>query len=211
MSRPVRTAGGTLVEPFGEVHARRDGGSGQTGAGLEVAGGLRVARGLFRVEGMGRLLALHAADGYREHGAAVTLSVGDGARQPGLTFSLSPRWGAPATASDALWQDQLFHQRTAGAPGAQRDERALDTRVGYGLQLQAGGLLTPFGIYGRSQYGRRLQVGLLLSRLGPVGLEVSGERSALLHPGRDEYRMSALGSITFGGVDNASASMSTVP
>ena len=211
VSRPVRTAGGTLVEPFGEVHARRDGGSGQTGAGLEVAGGLRVARGLFRVEGMGRLLALHAADGYREHGAAVTLSVGDGARQPGLTFSLSPRWGAPATASDAFWQDQLFHQRTAGAPGAQRDERALDTRVGYGLQLQAGGLLTPFGIYGRSQYGRRLQVGLLLSRLGPVGLEVSGERSALLHPGRDEYRMSALGSITFGGVDNASASMSTVP
>ena len=105
VSRPVRTAGGTLVEPFGEVHARRDGGSGQTGAGLEVAGGLRVARGVFRVEGMGRLLALHAADGYRERGAAVTLSVGDGARQPGLTLSLSPRWGAQATASDALWQD----------------------------------------------------------------------------------------------------------
>ena len=70
VSRPVRTAGGTLVEPFGEVHARHDGGSGQTGVGLEVAGGLRVARGVFRVEGLGRLLALHAADGYREHGAA---------------------------------------------------------------------------------------------------------------------------------------------
>ena len=101
VSRPVRTAGGTLVEPFGEVHARRDGGSGQTGAGLEVAGGLRVARGVFRVEGMGRLLALHAADGYREHGGAVTLSVGDGARQPGLTLSLSAAAGArgrrPAT------------------------------------------------------------------------------------------------------------------
>ena len=77
VSRTVRTAGGTLVEPFGEVHSRRDGGSGQTGAGLEVAGGLRVARGVFRVEGLGRLLALHAADGYREHGGAVTLSVGD--------------------------------------------------------------------------------------------------------------------------------------
>ena len=94
VSRRVRTAGGTLVEPFGEVHARHDGGAGQTGAGLEVAGGLRVARGVFRVEGMGRVLALHAADGYREHGGAVTLSVGDGARQPGLTLSLSPHWGA---------------------------------------------------------------------------------------------------------------------
>ena len=76
VSRLLRTAGGTRVEPFGEVHARHDGGSGQTGAGLEVAGGLRVARGAFRVEGMGRLLGLHAAEGYREHGAAVTLSVG---------------------------------------------------------------------------------------------------------------------------------------
>ena len=210
VSRPVRTAGGTLVEPFGDVHARHDGGSGQTGAGLEVAGGLRVTRGVFRVEGMGRLLALHAADGYREHGAAVTLSVGDGARQPGLTLSLAPRWGAPATASDALWQDQLFHQRAAGTPGARRDDRALDTRVDYGLPLPAGGLLTPFGIYGQSPYGRRLQVGLLLSRLGRLGLEVSGERAALRHPGRDEYRLSVLGRITFGGADNASASMSAV-
>ena len=208
VSRPVRTAGGTLVEPFGEVHARRDGGAGQTGVGLEVAGGLRVARGVFRVEGMGRLLALHAADGYRERGAAVTLSVGDGARQPGLTLSLSPRWGAQATASDALWQDHLFQQRTAGDPGGRRDERALDARVDYGLQLPAGGLLTPFGIYGQSRYGRRLQVGLLLSRLGPVGLEVSGERAALRQPGRDDYRISALGSITFGGADHASASLS---
>ena len=208
VSRPVRTAGGTLVEPFGEVHARHDGGAGQTGAGLEVAGGLRVARGVFRVEGMGRLLALHAADGYREHGGAVTLSVGDGARQPGLTLSLSPRWGARATASDALWQDHLFHQRAAGAG---RDERALDARVDYGLQLPAGGLVTPFGIYGQSPYGRRLQVGLLLSRLGPLGLEVSGERAAQRHPGRDDYRMSVLGRITFGGADNASASPDAVP
>ena len=212
VSRLLRTAGGTRVEPFGEVHARHDGGSGQTGAGLEVAGGLRVARGAFRVEGMGRLLGLHAAEGYREHGAAVTLSVGEGARQPGLTLSLSPRWGAPATASDALWRDHLFHQRAAGTPGAGHEERALDTRVGYGLQLGSGGLLTPFGLYGQSQYGRRLQVGLLLDRVGPVGLEVSGERHAmpLSHPGRDEYRMSVLGSITFGDSGNAPARGSAV-
>ena len=203
VSRPVRTAGGTLVEPFGEVHARHDGGSGQTGAGLEVAGGLRVARGVFRVEGMGRLLALHAAEGYREHGGAVTLSVGDGARQPGLTLSLSPRWGAPATASDALWQEEVYGQATGGT-GA--DERALDARVDYGMTLPAGGLLTPFGVYGQSPYGRRLQVGLLISRLGPVGLEASGERTPSRDPGGGVYRVSVRGRITFGGADNASAS-----
>ena len=139
----------------------------------------------------------------RRHRRTAPLSVGDGARQPGLTLSLSSRWRARATASDALWWDQLFDQRAAGAG---RDERALDARVDYGLQLPAGGLVTPFGIYGQSPSGRRLQVGLLLSGLGPVGLEVSGERYALRHPGRDEYRISALGSITLGGADNASAS-----
>ena len=203
ISRLLRTAGGTSVEPFGEVHARHEGGSGQTGAGLEVAGGLRVARGAFRLEGMGRLLGLHAAESYREHGAAVTLSVGEGARRPGLTLSLSPRWGASATASDALWRDQLFHRQTPGGPGAGRDEGTLDTRVDYGLQLPSGGLLTPFGLYGRSPYGQRLQAGLLLDRLGPLGLEVSGERHALPRQGRDEYRMTVLGSITFGGPDAA--------
>ena len=211
VSRLLRTAGGTSVEPFGEVHARHDGGSGQTGAGLEVAGGLRVARGVFRVEGMGRLLGLHAAESYREHGAAVTLSVGEGARRPGLTLSLSPRWGAPATASDALWRDQLFHQQTPGGPVAGRYEGALDTRVDYGLQLPSGGLLTPFGLYGRSPYGQRLQAGLLLDRLGPLGLEVSGERHALPQQGRDEYRMTVLGSITFGGPDGAPARRSGAP
>ena len=211
VSRLLRTAGGTSVEPFGEVHVRHDGGSGQTGAGLEVAGGLRVARGVFRVEGMGRLLGLHAAESYREHGAAVTLSVGEGARRPGLTLSLSPRWGAAATASDALWRDQLFHQQTPGGPVAGRDEGALDTRVDYGLQLPSGGLLTPFGLYGRSPYGQRLQAGLLLDRLGPLGLEVSGERHALPQQGRDEYRMTVLGSITFGGPDGAPARRSGAP
>ena len=58
---------------------------------------------------------------------------------------------ARATASDALWQDHLFHQRAAGAG---RDERALDAR--------------------------------------------------------DDYRMRVLGRITFGGADNASASLDAV-
>ena len=198
LSRPVTTAGGARVEPFGELHARHDGGAGQTGAGLEAAGGLRVARGLFRLEGMGRLLALHAAERYREHGAALTLSLGDGARRPGLTLSLSPRWGASATASDRLWRDQLFHRRGAAGTGFGRDEGAIDTRVDYGLELPAGGMLTPFGVYGRSPYGRRMQLGLLLDRLGPLGLEVSGERYAPMPESPDDYRMSVVGSIAFG-------------
>ena len=84
-------------------------------------------------------------------------------------------------------------------------------RVDYGLPLPAGGLVTPFGSDGQSPSGRRLQAGLLLSRLGPVGREVSGERAALRHPGRDDYRMRARGRITFGGAGHAPASLSAGP
>ena len=197
--RSVRTAGGTLVEPFGEVHARRDGGSGQTGAGLEVAGGMRVARGAVRIEGLGRMLALHSAEGYRERGVAVTLSVGEGAR-PGLTLSLAPRWGAQASAHDALWQEQVYRM----GHGVGSDERALDARVGYGMRLSAAGLLTPFGVYGRSQYGRRLQVGAVVGAVGPgpgppLALEVSGERYSRPGRGGADHRVSVLGRIAFGG------------
>ncbi|MCY4661994.1 MAG: tandem-95 repeat protein [Acidobacteria bacterium] len=198
--RRVRTAGGTLVEPFGEVHARRDGGSGQAGAGLELAGGIRVARGVVRIEGVGRMLALHSAADYSERGAALTVSMGEGARRPGLTLSLSPRWGAQATGSDALWQEEVYRSRY----GAGRDEGALDLRVGYGVRLPAAGLLTPFGVYGRSSYGQRLRAGAVVEAAGddpdpPLGLEVSAERySRPGHAGTDR-RLSVLGRITFGG------------
>ena len=41
VSRPMRV-GRLVLEPFGETHFRRDGGAGQTGTGLEMAGGLRA-------------------------------------------------------------------------------------------------------------------------------------------------------------------------
>lgn len=210
-SRPVRTAGRTLLEPFGEAHARRDGGSGQTGAGLELAGGMRVARGAVRIEGLGRLLALHSAAGYGERGAAVTLSVGEGARRPGLSLSLSPRWGDQASARDVLWQEQVYRTRY----GAGRDEGgALDARVGYGVRLPAGGLLTPFGAYDRSQYGRRLQTGAVIGPVGngagpPLRLEVSGERYWRRGRAGADLRVSVRGRISLGGAARGAGSGAT--
>ena len=206
-SRSVRTGGGTLLEPFGEVHARRDGGSGQTGAGLELAGGMRVMRGAVRIEGLGRLLALHSAAGYRERGAALTVSVGEGAQRPGLTLSLAPRWGAQATARDALWQEEVYGM----GHRAGRDERAIDARVGYGFRWPSGGLLTPFGLYGRSQYGRRLQAGVVVAAVGKargpsLGLQVSGESYSRTGRVVASHRVSVLGRIAFGGVHRATAS-----
>ena len=67
--------GGLTLEPFGEASARRDGGAGQTGNGLEVSGGLRAAGGPVRLDAQGRLLVLHSATGYQERGVGVTLSI----------------------------------------------------------------------------------------------------------------------------------------
>ena len=208
-TRSVQTEGGTLVEPFAEVHARRDGGSGETGAGLELAGGMRMLRGAVRIEGLGRLLVLHSAAGYRERGAGLTLSLGESTQRTGLTLALSPRWGQQATAADALWQEQVY-QVGYDAGG---DEFAFDARAGYGVQLPAGGLLTPFGVFGRSLYGQRLQAGAVVGDAGdgtglPLDLQVSGERYS--RPGGSaDHRVSVLGRITFAGPTRAPAPSSS--
>ena len=184
-------AGGAEFEPFGEVHARRDGGSGQTGSGMELAGGLRVSRGIFRVEGMGRMLTMHSAENYRERGAALMLSVGEGARQPGLTLSLQPRWGAPASGSQMLWQDQLYGSMQDG------DAQSLDARVDYGVQAW-GGLISPFSLYGSSQYGQRMQLGMSVG-VGRLQLESSVERNADPLRGGTATRVSIMGSLSLSG------------
>ena len=201
LTRPFRMSNGLALAPFGELNMRRDGGAGQTGNGLELAGGLRASRGTIRVDAQARLLALHSADGYQERGASVTFSVGEGARRPGLTLSLAPRWGNRAS-SGALWQDHVYRRDTHGAAG---EERAMDARVGYGVRSFGGRLLTSFGVYGQSQYGRRLQVGTRLSSLSGatsefLQVEMSGERYS--RPGgAADHRVSLSGLITFGGRD----------
>ena len=199
LTRPFTMSNGLGLAPFGELNMRRDGGAGQNGDGLELAGGLRASRGAVRVDAQARLLALHSADGYQERGASVTFSVGEGGRRPGLTLSLAPRWGDQA-AGGALWQDHVYRRHTHGVADA---EQGMDARVDYGVRSFGDRLLTPFGVYGQSQYGRWLQFGLRLSsREGATGeflqLEMSGERYR--RPGNAiDNRVSLSGLITFGG------------
>ena len=147
--------GGLEVTPFGAASTRHDGGAGQTGVGLELAGGVRLTGGRVRIEAQGRTLALHTATDYEERGVSVTAGVGAGHHEPGLSLSLRPRWGAPGHGAESLWQNQL--QRYTY--GAERDAAAVDARLGYGLRLPGGRLLTPFGGYGRAGTGRRIQMG----------------------------------------------------
>ena len=59
---------GAALSPFAELAARRDGGDGVAGSGVELAGGLRYAAAGVSVEARGRWLAAHSEKGVRERG-----------------------------------------------------------------------------------------------------------------------------------------------
>ncbi len=193
-------AGLVTLTPFGALSARQDGGAGQAGTGLELAGGLRMRGGRVRLVAQGRMLALHSATGYQERGASLTASVGAGPHQRGLVLSVTPRWGAPASGADTLWQDQFYRYTDGAAPF----DQGIDARGSYGLGVANDRfMLAPFAAYGRIGDGERLQVGTTLGALGaagggPLEFELSGERYRHRLRGAD-HRFSLLGILTFGG------------
>ncbi len=192
---------GWRLTPFGGVSARWDGGSGQTGFGLELAGGLRVAGSGLEVDAQGRALVLHEASGYREHGFGVSVRYGSGSEGQGLNLSVAPRWGSSARDSGMLWQEQLRRMRPGAEGGVNRS--GLDARVGYGWRLSGGQLVSPYGSYGMSGHGGRMQVGAQVAGFGGgVGdrlrLGVLAERAPGLGGGHD-HRFGLQGFIGFGG------------
>ncbi len=140
-------AAGTLT-PFGEISARRDGGDGVTGAGVEMAGGARFlgASGRVALEARARVLALHAEGGHREVGYSLTASVRPRQDGGGFTLSLSPAYGN--TAGGALLRaagapPQAFGGIPSGTGAA--PAMSVAARVGYGLPPGPEGmLLSPF-------------------------------------------------------------------
>ncbi len=173
---PSLRLGGLALEPFGEATARRDGGAGQTGSGVEVSGGLRVVGGPVRIDAHGRILVLHSADGYEERGLGLTVSVGSPSSAEGLLLSISPRWGGPATATGALWREAL-PGRPAPGYGPDAGAWSLDAAARYGLRLPGGRLLEWFGSLVRSGQGWGLTIG------GGFGL-TAGEAITMAGPAR---------------------------
>ena len=165
--------GAAALTPFAEAVARRDGGDGLAGNGLEVAGGVRYSAPGVEVEARGRMLAAHAEKGAREHGMSLTARAGPGAKGRGLSLSLSPRWGAAENGAKALWREEMPQALATG------NEAAMEARIGYGFAPAPGGLLTPFAETGLAGGGesRRLRLGTRFDapRMN-LGAELSGER-----------------------------------
>ena len=152
--------GGAELTPFGTVYARRDGGAGQTGDGVEIAGGLRAVLGFVRLDAQARMLAHHTAEGYGERGAALTLALGKHGNEEGFSLSVSPRWGGPARATGQLLHGPLGGRLRPGGPDPGR--WTLDARASYGVLLPGGLKLDAQGGYGGASggLGLSLRVGM---------------------------------------------------
>ena len=176
---PSMRLGGLDFELFSEASARRDGGTGQTGTGLEVAGGFRVAGGHVRIDAQGRTLVLHSAEGYEERGLGVTISVGSPRAEEGFSLSISPRWGGTSAASDLLWHEQLGGHNQ---PLSVERSWSLDVRGRYARRFPGYRLLSWSGGFRCSalDWGLSISGGIELSRsnhiLGPpVDLPVQAQ------------------------------------
>ena len=171
-------SGGSLT-PSLELGLRHDGGDGETGGGVEIAGGLRYrdpATGL-TVEGNGRVLT--GQGDYREWGLGGSLRVDSDAEGRGLSFSLTPAWGDTASGVARLWdQDvaELASDDTAANDNV--PQMRLDSELGYGLGTLGGhGLLTPYGGFSLAGEGsQRYRIGGRFEIGSSLNLSLEGER-----------------------------------
>ena len=138
-SRRLQWGLGCELVPYVEVAGRKDSGDGLEGTGVEVAGGWRYRDRRWEVEGRGRVLVQHSADGADERGVSLTARLLPRANGTGMSLALTPSWGATAGSAEALWRNET--PWLAGNAGV--DAALLDAQAGYGFILP-GGLLTPF-------------------------------------------------------------------
>ena len=176
------TGNGGIVEPFGQVSLRSDGGDGDTGTGVEVAGGIRMTSSTFTLEAQGRTLAMHGADEYSESGFSLMAKLNPSASATGVSVSIAPRWGADALGNGMLWQDtlNLNSAQTYGALagfGNAGANKSIDTQIGYGMLVRNEQyLLTPFVDLGVSDSDRReMLLGITLQQMveGTTSLDVN--------------------------------------
>ena len=199
-SRTSDMGNGMLVTPFAQVAGRYDGGDGQTGNGLEVAGGLRIAGGRAGLEARGRFLAMHTGEEVKEHGVSVVAYVRPmGAGGQGLSMSIAPRIGADTDMSGGIWREDPMNDVTRSS----RSGAGVKAEIGYGLTtpMLSNILVTPFGtmdMAGEDQ--RRMRLGARFGSIGDttsiLSFEFTGER--IDGNGRTpDHRIGLLGRMSF--------------
>ncbi len=134
---------GGEVTPRFDAGVRYAGGDGETGAAGEVSLGLRYASATSRFAADGRLHLVTSPGDYEEWGFQGTVTLQPGADGQGLSLSLTPAYGAAAAGIEQIWSHGLATAATATA-AAEHNAR-MNVRLGYGVSLSSGSVLTPYG------------------------------------------------------------------
>ena len=141
-SRTYDTGGGKLT-PTLEIGIRHDGGDAETGTGIEAGAGLRYIGDNVTIQGNVRTLIAHEDSGYEEWGASGSVRVEPGPSGRGLSFTLTPSWGAASSGTGQLWSLRDASALTPDGEFEGETESRLDAELGYGLG-HAHGVVTPF-------------------------------------------------------------------
>ena len=162
-SRAFEMGGGTLT-PGLELGLRHDGGDAETGTGVEIGGRVSYEdpeTGL-SVEARVRTLVAHEDSNYKEWGASGAVRLAPGERGRGLSFSLSPTYGAASSGIDRLWGAR---DARGLAPGHEFEAgQRLQGELGYGLGLFGDRFTgTPNLGFGLSDNARDYRIGWRLT------------------------------------------------
>ncbi len=153
------------VRPYVEVNVRQDGGSAETGTGLELGGGVRVSYPGWRLKGEVRTqgLVMHTADGFTEWGMSGMVQVGGGSE--GLMVAVRPSWG-PRHGS-------VLHQQHLETTRTRANLHRTELELAYGMPFNAG-VMRP--VMGMTQLatGRMYRVGAELRPWDQASISLSG-------------------------------------
>ena len=134
--RPL--ASGGRFNPLVKIGLRYDGGTGDSGIGAVLGLGGRYANSTgLTVEG--KFHTLVGRKDYQEWGVQGVIRQQSGANEQGLTFSLSPSYGATGNSANQVWEQELPDGNKSNGDYQAR----LNVNMGYGL-FTSGGLLTPY-------------------------------------------------------------------
>ena len=171
------------LRPYVEANVRQDGGSAETGIGLELGTGVRMVMGRLRAEVRTQGLVVHTANGFTEWGVSGSVQYGDGVE--GWSLRVHPSWGiSPGlspydqqTVLDATPMGRGMHRTEVDVgygfslnDGTARPVMSM-TRLSQGTLVRLGGELRPWDHFSVSVFG---VAHAHAAMLGELGLNVQG-------------------------------------
>ena len=157
-------ASGASFAPALEIGARRDGGAGETGIGLEISTRLRYesASGRLSVELRAHRLAVFDG-GKEEWGFGGMMHLAPDAHGRGFSLSLRPSYGAHGSGAEGMWRGRPTGRGVGMLPSG-----SLDGEFGYGLPWSGESALLTLvsGFSMHAEGGMRQSLGTLLECAG---------------------------------------------